>query len=246
MAEQELVWWIFSPHCFDLFTKFDVEHFLKEDCAAIVLSKLISYVIIYFSFAFKIPQISKIVSAKSGAGLSVISLIIESLGFLVTTAYFYRRGYPTSTYGESPIIFMQNMIILLLIFAYNKNTIMGVLLIIAYSGLFAFAMTPYLPLAVLQQISASNIAIVLGSKLPVIYSIYSAGSTGNYAFITYFLGFAGAVARLFTTLQEVDDMMALLVVSVSTACNGIIVLQFLIYWNVDKKKKEKLKRKKKQ
>ena len=92
MADSELVWLIFTPGCFNSFIKFDIENFMNDGCAASVISKLLGYAIISGSFALKIPQIFKIMSAKSGAGLSVLGLIIESLGFLVTTAYFYRQG----------------------------------------------------------------------------------------------------------------------------------------------------------
>eukprot|EP01083_Nonionella_stella_P205700 748829_1 len=121
MADTELVWFLFTPDCFNHVTKLDVGNFINTGCAANVISKLLGYAIIFGSFALKIPQIIKIMSAKSGAGISVISLIIESLGFLVTTAYFYRQNYAASTYGECPIIFIQNMIILLLVYAYNNK-----------------------------------------------------------------------------------------------------------------------------
>eukprot|EP01083_Nonionella_stella_P300251 1023966_1 len=240
MSDTDLVWFVFSPHCFDVFTKMDVENFINDGCAATVISKLLGYAIICGSFALKIPQIIKIVSAKSAAGLSVLSIVIESLAFLVTTAYFYRQGYAASTYGESPIIFIQNMIILLLVFSYTKDSsfIMGLLLVIAYSGLFAVSLTEFVPLFVVQKLFASNLLMVLGSRLPQIYTIYKAGSTGNNAFITWFLNFGGTLARLFTTLQEVNDVMALVVICTSMVCNGTIVLQFAMYWNSDKKKKD--------
>lgn len=149
-------------------------------------------------------------------------------------------GYPASTFGESPIIFVQNMIILQMVFGYNKQNsfAMGSVLVAAYCSLFVASMTDFVPMAVIKQIYASNILITLGARLPQIYAIYSAGSTGNNAFITWFLNFGGTLARLFTTLQEVDDVMALAVIIASCVCNGIIVFQFVIYWNSDKKKKD--------
>ena len=277
MADSELIWMLFSPSCFDLLTKFDINNFIDDGCAASVISKLLGYAIIAGSFALKIPQIIKIMSAKSGAGLSVIAIVIESLGYLVTTAYYYRKGiigiipslkcefnvlrvcllnthifviiyytgYAASTYGESPIIFMQNMIILLLIHSYkgngrsNNQFMLGLSIVIAYLALFILSMTDYVPFMIINQIFAAIILIVLGSRLPQIYTIYKAGSTGNLAFATWALNFGGAAARLFTTMQEVPDTMALIVICTSTTCNGIIVLQFLIYWNADKAEKKK-------
>lgn len=91
MAEK-LIFGVFSPRCYDLFMHLDVEHFINDGCPASVISKLLGYLIIVGSFALKIPQIIKIISAKSGDGISITSLILESLGFLVTTAYFFRQG----------------------------------------------------------------------------------------------------------------------------------------------------------
>ena len=140
------------------------------------------------------------------------------------------------------------MIILLLIFAYSNNSkgsnefIKGLIFVIGYCALFVVSMTDYLPFFILTKIYTSNLLIILGARLPQIYAIFVAKSTGNNAFITWFLNFGGALARLFTTLQEVDDMMALVVICASVVCNGIIVLQFAIYWNADVKKKEKKKK----
>ena len=88
---EKLIWGVFSPRCYDLFVNLDVENFINDGCPATVISKLLSYAIIVGSFALKIPQIIKIVSARSGEGISIMSLIVQSLGFLVTTAYFYRQ-----------------------------------------------------------------------------------------------------------------------------------------------------------
>ena len=100
-----------SNQCFNYFSNLDIQHFIIEGCFTFAISKLIGYGIVYCSFTLKIPQIIKLLSTKSAVGISIIGLTIESLGFLATGAYFYRKGYPTSTYGEAPIIFFENMIV---------------------------------------------------------------------------------------------------------------------------------------
>jgi len=67
-------------------------------------------------------------------------------------------------------------------------------------------------------------------------------TTGNLAFLTFFLGFAGALARLATVLAETDDFLYRLQYVIGAALNGMIVAQFLMYWNnkvEDSSKKEK-------
>ena len=193
------------------------------------------------SFVLKIPQIAKIVSAKSAEGISIIALLVECFAFLVSASYFHRQGFPLSTYGEAPVIFTQNMIVLLLIFVYSKDYsfVHGLLLIFGYCALFAVSsMTELVPMIILNKIYASSILLIFGSRLPQIITNYRAGSTGNLAFITCFQQFGGALARTFTILKEVDDLMPLIVICCSAACNGTIVLQFILYWNSDKKKKD--------
>merc|ERR1740123_714514 len=102
---------------------------------------------------------------------------------------------------------------------------------------FILATTEMVPLVILAQIYKSNLLIVFGSRLPQIYQIFKDKSTGNNAFFTWFMNFGGSAARLFTTFKEVPDMMARVVICTSTTCNGIIVMQFIMYWNSDSKKK---------
>ena len=45
------------------------------------------------------------------------------------------------------------------------------------------------------------------SRLPQIYTNFRNKSTGQLAFFTFFLGFAGSAARLATVLVETDDFL---------------------------------------
>lgn len=72
-------------------------------------------------------------------------------------------------------------------------------------------------------------------------------STGHLAFVSFFLSFAGSAARLATVLVETDDFLFALSFIIGTTLNGILVAQFLLYWNnkiqhgdkdSDKKKKK--------
>lgn len=74
-------------------------------------------------------------------------------------------------------------------------------------------------------------------------------STGQLAFFTFFLGFAGTMARLGTVLVETDDFLFMLQTLIGAVLNGMLVFQFFIYWSstskkVDNQKKAELKKKK--
>lgn len=44
-------------------------------------------------------------------------------------------------------------------------------------------------------------------KAPQIYTTFANGNTGQLSVITNFLNFAGVLARIFTILTEVDDVL---------------------------------------
>lgn len=56
----------------------------------------------------------KIVASKDVTGLAPASFYLETLGMLSTMLYNVRRGLPWSTYGETLIITVQNLLLVLL------------------------------------------------------------------------------------------------------------------------------------
>ena len=77
-------------------------------------------------------------------------------------------------------------------------------------------------------------------KLLQIVSNFRNGHTGQLSFIMVLLLFLGAMARIFTTIQETGDKVMLVTFLFSTSLNATLVLQVLYYWNVkpDLKKKQ--------
>mmetsp|Transcript_31580 Transcript_31580/g.96661 ORF Transcript_31580/g.96661 Transcript_31580/m.96661 type:complete len:92 (+) Transcript_31580:262-537(+) len=65
-------------------------------------------------------------------------------------------------------------------------------------------------------------------RLPQIAQNVRQGHTGELAFITYFMNVMGAMARLFTTLQELDDPITLASCVLSLVLNLIVVIQILL------------------
>ena len=61
---------------------------------------------------------------------------------------------------------------------------------------------------------------------------YKNGHTGQLSAITTFMNLAGTLARIFTTLQEVDDALILFSFVCSSLLNGILAFQVIIYWKV--------------
>lgn len=82
----------------------------------------------------------------------------------------------------------------------------------------------------------------MGLQLIQAYTNYVNGNTGQLSAATCFLLFFGALARIFTSIQETGDATLIAMCVCSTLANGIIAAQLLYYWNVDVKSKEKIKK----
>lgn len=61
------------------------------------------------------------------------------------------------------------------------------------------------PLSTVLYLQTFTIPIMILSRIPQIVSNFKAKSTGQLALLTWLLNFGGSAARVFTTLQEVND-----------------------------------------
>ena len=76
----------------------------------------------------------------------------------------------------------------------------------------------------------------LSSQLSQVYTTFVNKTTGQLSVITSFLNWSGTAARIFTTLQETQDPIILIMYTSSFIVNSIIMLQFGIYWNATSKR----------
>ncbi|XP_072494580.1 solute carrier family 66 member 3-like [Notamacropus eugenii] len=67
----------------------------------------------------KFPQIFALLAAKNSRGVSLKSLLLELVGFLVFLRYQMYYSYPLLPYLEYPILIAQDVVLLLCIFHYN-------------------------------------------------------------------------------------------------------------------------------
>lgn len=208
------------------------------DCLKLFLSKGLGIGIVLGGALAKLPQIIKIISAQSARGLSFESYVLETCAMGITFAYNLRQGNPFSTYGEVAFLTLQNIIISLLILSYAKRTndlITSVLVTIVAA--YCLGQPWIVSDSNLAFLQALSIPISLLSKIPQIITNYQNGSTGQLSAFAVF-GFAlGSVARIFTTLTEVDDLIILSGFILASLFNIVLSAQMIMYWNVDKDKK---------
>ncbi|XP_017282470.1 mannose-P-dolichol utilization defect 1b [Kryptolebias marmoratus] len=230
----------FMPEsCYDEF--FLHFNFLDVPCLKIVLSKGLGMGIILGSVMVKLPQILKLMGAKSAEGLSFNSVLLELLAITGTMAYSIANKFPFSAWGEALFLMLQTVTIAFLIQHYGGRTSRGLLFLVVYFSLLALVLSPLTPMAVVTFMQASNMPAIIIGRLIQAATNYRNGHTGQLSAISVFLLFAGSLARIFTSLQETGDTLMALTYVISSTCNGIIMLQVLFYWNCSPERKKKKK-----
>ncbi|KAF9210128.1 hypothetical protein BGZ49_005524 [Haplosporangium sp. Z 27] len=224
-----------------------IEDFNYQDvpCIKYAISKGLGLGIVAGGAIVKVPQIIKIVQAHSAQGLSLLSYLLETLACVIGLAYNIRLNHPLSTYGETFFVTIQNLIILGLMLHYTgKNTSAIVILssflflgnVLGRTTQFIQAdgsvvTTAFVSQGALAVLQASTIPINLISKVPQIVENHKNKSTGQLSAFTVFNYFAGSLARVYTTLTEVDDIIILSGFLLSTLFNCVLALQMALYWN---------------
>jgi len=235
-AATEFQFGIFSTECYtEYFGNFN---FLHIACFKLTLSKLLGYLIIAGAFLLKAPQIYNFLSSGSVSGINVLSCYLDVIVFQNTIVYNAMEGYPLSTYGESIIIYLQNIVIVLLIWKYSKPAIPNgtrVAVLAAFTSL-AVATVYGLPAEYRALLPSCGIALTIWSRVPQIWTNYQNGHTGQLALATWGLNALGALARVFTTLQEVDDVIVLSGFAAGAFLSFTIVVQILWYWKATQAK----------
>lgn len=213
----------FDPACLARFSALDL--FSDKDCLAKSFSKALGCVIILGAAVVKLPQVLKIVSAGSVSGISPSAAYLELIGYILqATWHIVHNGSPFSAYGETVIVAAQSAFIILLIWRYSFPGMaevggMGVALaLVTYGSL-------NLPSNTVQNAST---ALFAAARLWQIISNQKQGHTGELAFLTLFMQFAGAAARIFTTIKEVGQPVAVASTVIAAGLNGILLLQALL------------------
>ncbi|KAK6329807.1 hypothetical protein TWF730_006106 [Orbilia blumenaviensis] len=234
---------LIGDHCYtSLIEKIDIS---DTACIKLGISKGLGIGIIAASSIVKVPQILKIISSNSAAGLSLLSTLLETDAYAISIAYNIRNGFPFSTFGETALIVVQNLVIAVLILHFTgRGAYAGVLI----AGFAAAAYALFTPNVISEKtmtiLQASTIPISLASKIPQIYTVWQQGGTGQLSAFAVFNFLAGSLARVFTTLQEVDDPLILWGYLGGAILNAVLTAQMIYYWNSSGSSKAKKRTKK--
>jgi len=201
----------------------------NAECLKIVASKTVGYAIIVASVLVKLPQLLKMVSAKSGDGISLSSVILELAAISTTVAYSVAKSFPFSAWGEGLFLAMQTACVGFLTLLFETSSASAISFGVGYTAIMAGLLGGYAPLHFITTLQALNIPIVIVSKLLQIVANFRASSTGQLSAITVGLLFLGCVVRIATTWIETGDLLTVVNYVIATVLNGTILGQILYY-----------------
>ncbi|XP_035922251.1 mannose-P-dolichol utilization defect 1 protein isoform X2 [Halichoerus grypus] len=227
--KRALVPLLLPEECYDqIFVQWDLLH---VPCLKILLSKGLGLGIVAGSLLVKLPQVFKILRAKSAEGLSLQSVMLELMALTGTMVYSITNNFPFSSWGEALFLMLQTVTICFLVLHYGGQTVKGVTFLTCYALALLLLLSPLTPLALVTLLQASNVPAVVVGRLLQAATNYRNGHTGQLSAVTVFLLFGGSLARIFTSVQETGDPLMAGTFVVSSLCNGLIAGQLLFYWD---------------
>ena len=190
----------------------------------------LGYGVVAGASVVKLPQLLKLASAGSAAGLSPLSAELEQAAYGVGAAYGIAHGLPFSAFGETCFLALQNLAILALVYRFNGTPARGALaaLVAALAAAAFFG----------GKISRKQVAaayegaslLVLAARVPQIYSNFKAKATGQLSGITCGANALGALARVFTSMSAGESGRAMArSYALGAALNSVILAQIVLY-----------------
>jgi len=207
----------------------------NSECLSLLLSKVLGYLIVAASTIIKLPQISRIIDGKSAAGLSALMFILENIGYTIGLSYNFNSGFPFSTYGENLFVLIQGIVLIFLIFYYNNKLNATFAAGLALYVVFASTMLGgIIPLPVQKLLQTATIGIFISARVPQILANYNNRGVGKLDPFMVVMNFGGSIARIFTTLKEVPDSVALYSYIIGASLNGVLLGQIAYYGKAKK------------
>ena len=214
-----------------------------------LISKVLSYAVVFGAIILKVPQIVNILKSGSADGISLTSLLMETTGFAIAASWGIAQELDFKDYGENIFIIAQLLVLNFLVanhYSRTFHTIVASALICG--GAWALSMG-MVPADIHRLLLSFQVVLNMSSRIPQIYLNYRHRSTGQLSFVTFFLAFAGGVARVMTTAVNVDwakgKTFLLGQFSIGVFLNAIIIFQIIFYTGLfPEKKKQKTTKKK--
>lgn len=213
-----------------------------------VLAKLLGSGIVVGAAFTKWPQIRKLIDDKKAVskGLSLQSLYLELFSELVHVVYNQGRRIGFVDYGESVLLGIQNLVLVLLVHIYRANPrdmqeVYGFSVWANPASYMAatVAVVSALPQLAVNALELLNIPLSVVSKLAQIKTNYELQSALHLSSTTIGVSTLGSLIRLYTTMQlKRKDWTLLAGYGASFAVNAALLGQIHYYGQKEIKEKE--------
>eukprot|EP00871_Galdieria_phlegrea_P001958 jgi/Galph1/2763/GphlegSOOS_G1378.1 len=190
-------------------------------------SSLIGYLVVGFSAVYKMPQIWRLMRKRSGQGVSLAAYLLETVGILLSLLYCVKSGFPWETFAENGLVAIQNIIISGMLIHYHAFDSSLIALIIVYL-LCSFLYLWQLPMG-WKYLQIASVPLIYVSKIPQLLMNHRKQSTGELSPITLGLQVLGNIARIFTTVVQLQDRCYLFSILPGLLLNLILLFQYLKY-----------------
>ncbi|KAK6458607.1 uncharacterized protein RJT20DRAFT_131773 [Scheffersomyces xylosifermentans] len=243
-----------------------------------VVALLLSLGTVGVSSFIKIPQIRKILHPKLLAGkaevvngLSLEALSVESFNNLVHVVFNSQNNNSFLNYGESLLVGLQNVVIILLVKYYRalstgaislegKDTKQKVETVarelaepVAYILGTSIFLTKLAPPGLISLLQILNIPISIAAKFPQIQQNARLRTAKHLSTFTIRANLAGSLIRVYTSLQDLQakrsrnkvqfgDWVLFAGYLTSSALNSVLVGQSYFYDEAEKKDEEAIKK----
>ena len=186
----------------------------------------------------KVPQITRILSNHSVAGLRAQMFRSEVLSGTVAVAYLSQQRLALAAYAELFFILAQNLIILVLMAYYAerpagasawRGVAAQIPALVSYALVVASLAVGVVSGSHLEAAYNCTTAVLIAGRAPQILANHRARSTGELSFATQALMSAGSAARIFTTAQEGGSASTVGAYVASAAMNWVILAQMVAY-----------------
>lgn len=205
------------------------------DCVKQAITKGMGYGIIVASTLVKLPQVMKILAAKSGAGISVLGVLLEVLAISFNASYSFAKKYPFTAWGESLFLLFETALIAFLVMWFDGQRMRAVTFSVIYSAFLFFLMSGAAPIPVLWSLQACTLPLAVSGKMIQAFKNLRNGHTGQMSALTAWLLFLGCMARVFTSIQETGDQLIITTYVVASAANFVQVAKIHYYWSATEK-----------
>ncbi|XP_071327561.1 solute carrier family 66 member 3 [Trachinotus anak] len=181
---------------------------------------------LFVCMVLKFPQIFVLMRAKSSTGVSLNSLLLELVGFIVFVTYQTYYDYPPPTYLEYPILIAQDVILLLLILHYNgslrQSLIYALVFVAGWRLLTVEKWIIDLAMSLCTFISAA-------SKFAQLQCLWRSKDAGQVSALSWGMASYTCMARIYTTTVTTGDMQVLVRFIAMTLLNLWVLLTVLYY-----------------